>query len=260
LTEYDAHHILKYDARHILTRRLAMQLDLIGAITLTAISVLVGGVYVYFLRWSAARRMMMAAAGVAWFALIVACGATGAFDAERGIGPAGVGLSVLIPFLVLAFGSSRAGALRDVATAIPTPVLIGLHAVRVLGVFFLLLYSAGRLPAPDAPVAGWGDVLIGLTALPVAWLAALKRPGWRPIVLVWNSLGLLDLAVAIGLGVASSPGLPISFASSGADTSVMTTLPWILIPSFDVPLLAYLHVLLFQQMRRRAPTIATVTA
>lgn len=237
-----------------------MQLDLIGAITLTAISALVGGVYVYSLRWSAARRMLMAAAGVAWFALIVACGATGAFDAVHGIGPAGVGVSVLIPFAILAFGSSRVGALRDAATAIPTPVLIGLHAVRVLGVFFLLLYAEGRLPAPDAPIAGWGDVLIGLTALPVAYLAAVKAPGWRTIALVWNSLGLLDLVVAIALGVASSPGLPFSMITSGADTNAMTTLPWILIPSFDVPLLAYLHVLLFQQLRRRAPAIVAASA
>lgn len=105
-----------------------------------------------------------------------------------------------------------------------------------------------------------GDVLIGLTALPVAYLAAVKAPGWRTIVLVWNALGLFDLVVAIGLGVASSPGLPFSIATSGADTNVMTTLPWILIPSFLVPLLAYLHVLLFQQLRRRVPSIAAVSA
>lgn len=237
-----------------------MQLDLIGAVSLTEISALVGGVYVYFLKLSVARRMAMAAAGIAWFALIAACGATGAFDAVRGLGPAGIGVSVLIPFAFLTFVSTRAGAMRDAATAIPMPVLIGLHATRLLGVFFLLLYSYGRLPAPDAPVAGWGDVLIGLTAIPVAYLAAVKAPAWRTIVLVWNSLGLLDLVVAIVLGVTSSPGFPISFATSNADSNVMTTLPWILIPCFNVPLLAYLHVLLFQQLRTREPTIAAVSA
>ena len=238
-----------------------MQLDLIGAVSLTAISALVGGIYVYFLKWSVARRMAMAAAGIAWFALIVASGATGAFDAARGgLGPAGVGVSVLIPFALLTFGSARAGAMRDAATAIPMPVLIGLHATRVLGVFFLLLYSYGRLPAPDAPVAGGGDVLIGLTAIPVTYLAAVKAPAWRTIVLVWNSLGLLDLVVAIVLGVASSPGFPISLATSNVDSNVLTTLPWILIPCFLVPLLAHLHVVLFQQLRTREPTIAAVSA
>jgi len=237
-----------------------VQLDLIGAVALTALSALVGGVYVYFLGGSTARRMAMAAAGIAWFALVAACGATGAFDAVRGIGPAGVGVAALIPFAMLTFGSTRMGAMREAASAIPVPVLIGVHAIRVLGLFFLLLYSSGRLPAPFAPVAGWDDVLIGLTAVPVAYLAARRAPAWRTLALVWNTLGLFDLVVAISLGVASSPGIPIGFATSSADSSVMTTLPWILIQCFNVPLLAHLHLLLFQRLRRREPSIAPVSA
>ncbi|MFM0209574.1 hypothetical protein PQQ96_19415 [Paraburkholderia sediminicola] len=238
-----------------------MQLDLIGAVVLTAISALVGGVYVYFLRWSVARRLAMAAVGIAWFALVAAFGATGAFDAVRGIGPAGVGLAVLIPFALLTFASTRAGTMREAVSALPVPVLIGLHATRVLGVFFLLLYAAGRLPAPDAPVAGWGDVLIGLTAIPLAYLVVVRAPAWRTIALLWNALGLLDLMVAIALGVASSPGLPIHLAASSVDSGVMTTLPWILIPCFNVPLLAHLHILLFQRLRSsREPAISPVSA
>lgn len=237
-----------------------MQLDLVGAVTLTAISALIGGVYVYFLRWSAARRMTMAAVGIAWFALVVACGATGVFNDAHGTGPAGVGVAVLIPFLMLTVATTRAGAMREAVSAIPVPVLIGLHATRVLGLFFLLLYSSRRLPAPFAPVAGWGDVLIGLTAVPVAYLTAVRAPAWRTIALAWNTLGLFDLVLAIALGVASSPGLPISFATSSADNSAMTTLPWILIECFNVPLLLHLHFLLFQRLRRREPAIAPVSA
>lgn len=237
-----------------------MQLDLIGAVVLTAISALVGGAYVYFLRWSFAQRMAMAVVGIVWFVLVVTFGATGAFDAVRGTGPAGVGVAVLIPLAMLTFGSMRAGSMREAASAIPVPVLIGLHATRLLGVFFLLLYSDGRLPAPDAPVAGWGDVLIGLAALPVAYLVVIKAPAWRSIALVWNALGLLDLVVAIGLGLASSPGFPLNFATSGADSSVMTALPWILIPCFNVPLLAYLHLLIFHRLRNSEPRIASVGA
>ena len=168
--------------------------------------------------------------------------------------------AVLIPFAMLTVATTRAGAMREAASAIPVPVLIGLHATRVLGLFFLLLYSGGRLPAPFAPVAGWGDVLIGLTSVPVAYLTALRAPAWRTIALVWNTLGLFDLVVAIALGVASSPGVPISFATSSADSSVMTALPWILIQCFNVPLLVHLHILLFQRLRRREPTIAPVSA
>jgi hypothetical protein len=76
----------------------------------------------------------------------------------------------------------------------------------------------------------------------------------------WNTLGLFDLVVAVALGVASSPGGPISFATSSADSNVMTALPWILIQCFNVPLLVHLHLLLFQRLRRREPTIAPVSA
>ena len=78
--------------------------------------------------------------------------------------PRTLGTAVLIPLAMLTFGTTRAGAMREAASAIPAPVLIGLHATRVLGVFFLLLYSGGRLPGPVGPVAGCGDLLIGLTA------------------------------------------------------------------------------------------------
>ena len=61
--------------------------------------------------------------------------------------------------------------------AIPLPALVAAHAVRVLGIFFLILHAQGRLPAPFAPTAGWGDIVIGATALPVAWLVAARGGG-----------------------------------------------------------------------------------
>ena len=40
-----------------------------------------------------------------------------------------------------------------VSIGIPTAVLIGANAPRVLGVFFLILYAQGQLPAPFAPIS-----------------------------------------------------------------------------------------------------------
>jgi hypothetical protein len=225
-------------------------IDLVGAVALGVVSALVVFVYVYGLPLSNGRRAAMASVFGVWFALVVACGATGAFDAVLGTGPAGIGVAVLVPFAVLTYASTRPGTLREALGAIPLPVLIGVHVVRLLGVFFVLLFSAGRLPAPFAPAAGWGDVLIGVTALPVAYLAAMRAPGWRTVALTWNALGLFDLVDAIALGVASSPGIPFGFGHHGANSDLMTTLPWILIPCFNVPLLAHLHLLIFQRLRR----------
>ncbi|MBV8271476.1 MAG: hypothetical protein JO067_04320 [Cupriavidus sp.] len=229
-------------------------LDLIGAIALGAAAVVLASVYVSA-AWHGRRRlaMMLAGALAAWFLVVVACGATGAFDALRGTGPAGMGIAVVVPVVVLSYWSMRGGALSEALNAVPLTVLIGVHAMRLLGMFFVLLFWSGRLPAPFAPSAGWGDVLVGITALPVAYLAATGAPGWRPAALAWNVLGLADLVDAIVLGVASSPGFPLGFGNEGTGSNLMTTLPWILIPCFIVPLLVHLHLLIFRRLWHRAP-------
>jgi hypothetical protein len=100
-------------------------------------------------------------------------------------------------------------ASRRALAAIPLPALIGVHGTRLLGFLFLLLLAAGRLSAPFAPRAGWGDILAGSTAVPVAWALASRLTGARWLVLLWNSVGLLDLVDAAFLGVTSAPGSPL---------------------------------------------------
>jgi hypothetical protein len=231
-------------------------LDLIGAVALGAVSTLVVAVYLYSPWWSGRRRAAAAGSFAAWFALVVGLGATGTFDAVHGTGPAGLGVAVVLPLAVMSYLGVRTGGVREAFGAIPLPVLIAIHTLRLLGVFLVLLFWGGRLPTPFGPAAGWGDVLVGATAIPVAYMAATRAPAWRSVTLVWNALGLLDLADAIALGVASSPGIPFGFGHQAASSNLMTMLPWILIPCFNVPLLAHLHVLIFQRLwpRRKAGT------
>ncbi|HJZ92431.1 MAG TPA: hypothetical protein VKE40_16260 [Gemmataceae bacterium] len=66
-------------------------------------------------------------------------------------------------------------------------------------------------------------------------------------MLVWNLIGLADLADAIVLGVMSSPGPRQLLA---ADAANMSTLPWLLIAAFLVPHLAVLHVVSFYRLWR----------
>jgi hypothetical protein len=110
-------------------------------------------------------------------------------------------------------------------------LLVGVHTVRLLGITFVILYAANRLPAPFAPVAGWGDIFVGATALPVAWLAYRRPANSRPIIWIWNLIGLVDLIAAVGLGVISSPG-PQRLIFAEPSSAIMATLPWLLIPGF----------------------------
>jgi hypothetical protein len=221
--------------------------DLISMAVLTAGAAVVVFFLSSALSQTARQRGMIAAAFAALFAGVLTAGANGIFS-QTGIGTPGLGLGVIGPFVVLAalgLGMERG---RDAVERVPLSSLIGVHALRVLGILFVLLYAAKRLPAPFAPVAGWGDVAIGVTAIPLALLTRDEQHAPKRLIFVWNVLGLTDLVVAVTLGTTSAPGL-LQVFQGGPNSTIMTSLPWLVIPGFLVPLLAFVHFCTFYRLR-----------
>ncbi|MGB7974741.1 MAG: hypothetical protein WCF81_10430 [Roseiarcus sp.] len=196
-------------------------------------------------RTAGGRIAVLGALG-AWFALVLAIGATSALSPAGGGAPA-LGLTVLLPVAALVSAYLALPSVRNAMTTTPLPALTAIHAIRLLGVTFLVLYAQGRLPAPFAPSAGWGDVFIGATALPLAWAVARFGARARPLVFLWNALGVADLVAAVTLGALSAPG-PLQVFVGPPDSSAMTTLPWLLIPGFLVPILLFVHVVIFARL------------
>jgi hypothetical protein len=91
-------------------------------------------------------------------------------------------------------------------------------------------------------------MLIGATALPLAWAVIRFGSAVRPLVFLWNALGVADLVIALTLGPLSAPG-PLQVFVGPPDSSPMTTLPWLIIPGFLVPCLMFLHVVIFARLR-----------
>jgi hypothetical protein len=125
--------------------------------------------------------------------------------------------------------------------------LIRLNVWRLEGALFLALMFTGQVPALWAIPAGIGDVLIGAAAFPVA--ARLDAPGGRRRAIVFNLLGLLDLVVAIGLGITASPG-PAQLFHTSPDAELLTRFPLALVPGFLVPLAFTVHFVSLWQLRR----------
>ena len=228
-----------------------MLFEILSTIGETAGAALVVATLSFALATTATRRIALAALLTAWFGSVVLLGATLALDNRVGVGAPGLGAATAIPVALICFAFFTAPTVRAALFAIPLPVLVAANTARVLGVLFLLLYAANRLPAPFAPLAGWGDVFVGLTAPLVAWLAWRYGARTRGLVLAWNLIGLVDLIDAIGLGTTSSPG-PLQIFTVSPDTSLMTTLPWILIPCFLVPSFFTLHVAIFYRLSRNS--------
>ena len=145
-----------------------MELDLLASIEMTACAAIAIAVLAIGFGEDVRARVRIATGLALWFVLVTILGGTEVLDYQRGLGVPGLGLAVLLPIAILSVRVLRSPSLLQALRAIPLSMLIGVNVIRTFGVMFLILYGVGRLPAPFAPVAGWGDILVGLTAVPVA--------------------------------------------------------------------------------------------
>jgi hypothetical protein len=219
-------------------------LEVLSTIGLTASALLVIGCLACAMAETSRGRLTVAGVLIAWFALVLAIGAGGALDPVRGFGVPALGLTVALPVAALVSAFFAFGPIRAAMLATPLPALVAVNAIRILpGWLFVLLYARGELPAPFAPSAGWGDLFAGAAALPLAW--SIIRFGRRvaPLVFAWSVIGIADLVNAIALGALSAPG-PLQVFAGPPTSAIMSTLPWLIIPGFLVPILLFIHVVI----------------
>jgi hypothetical protein len=137
-------------------------------------------------------------------------------------------------------------------------MLIGLNILRMLGVLFLFLAAAGRLSGPFPFSAGWGDIITGAFAIPLALAVARSESPPLGAVLLWNIFGTLDLVAAVVLGITSAAGSPLQLIHAGVGSDAMQHEPFYLVPTVLVPFYLITHGIIFAQLaRRRALRVAT---
>lgn len=175
-----------------------------------------------------------------WFAVIAAIAYNGGFSGRPGQPPTVMALSLALPLIAGAAAIWLIPTLRrTLANPAIQPGLIAVQGYRAIdGAVFLALIPLGQLPALFAIPAGIGDLLVGLTA--VAAANALRR-GKRSAAVQWNALGLLDLVVAIALGILTVPGKTQLFVTNPTSLAI-TLAPIVLIPAFYVPFSIWLHI------------------
>jgi hypothetical protein len=224
-------------------------IDVMGAVELTVSAAIMVAVLSTLVGRDPVARVKYAAVLFGWFVIVVVLAASGALQYPHGIGTPGLGLAVGLPIVLIWFAILRLPKLRNQLETAPLALLVLVNAVRILGVSFLILQADHRLPAPFAPAAGWGDIIAGVSAVPVAWMVYRRARGWKIALSAWNVFGTIDLITAISLGVLSSPG-PLHRILVEPGTGLMTTLPWLLIPGFLVPLLMITHLAIFHRLIR----------
>jgi hypothetical protein len=158
-------------------------------------------------------------------------------------------IAIFLPVIIgtpILLRSKRIGQVLD---AMPSTWLVALQLYRVFGAIFLVSWMRGMAPGAFALPAGIGDMITGLLAVPIAISLAAGTLEARKAAIAWNIFGLADFAVAVLMGLVTSPG-PFQLIVPSVPTTGAGTYPTVMIPAFAVPSSILLHVLSLRQLRR----------
>ena len=162
-----------------------------------------------------------------------------------GVGLANMLFGVPIVAFVLAWRLSEAFR-RFLLSEVPAAALIAFHWCRIAGAAYLYLFFNGTVRNVVALQVGVFDVVISLTALPLAFYV--HRVGLRKargLVMAWNVFGALDLAIPFTLfplnlfGIFYTPEQSLSFFMIHPITTIFL---------YNVSLAGIVHVLFITKM------------
>lgn len=142
--------------------------------------------------------------------------------------------------IVLAAFAALVGLKLDLLRAwidsVDLRALVLLHVTRFAGIYFLSLSQQGEFPRALLS-SNVVDVLVAMMALPIA-LAPLSDDARRRAIVIWNVVGFLGLLMSIlamaRLGLAGT-----------SELRAFTRLPLSLVPTMLIPLLLFIHVVIF---------------
>ena len=225
-----------------------------------------GALFIAFVLWAGVRRgaraldlpperrtSLLVRTGAllgGWLVLAFWLGAKGVYrgTTESALPALLLALTVVLPIVIGLTIVATSRTARDILAVTPPHLLIGVQVYRILGAVFLVLLAQGRVPGAFANPAGWGDLLVGVSAPIVAALYRSDAARWRGLAVFWNVFGLADLAVAVAMGVLTAPG-GLQRLAFDTPNSLIASFPLVLIPTVLVPVSILLHVLSLRLLR-----------
>jgi hypothetical protein len=185
----------------------------------------------------------LALMGAGWFLVALFVGETELLSTIPG--PAAqITLIALTIGLLTTFWSSR--SFRTWAEELDVRALLGLHLVRFVGIYFLVLHGRGELPGRFAIPAGCGDIVVASGALVIILVPSLRQSSRA--VLVWNTVGFIDILFV----VTTAAGLAFSDRDS---MNALTRLPLSFLPTMVVPLIIATHVIILVRLLKKPEQI-----
>jgi len=174
-----------------------------------------------------------------WFMISLWLALTGAFDLSIAGIPATLILGIVAPLSVFGMTHRVSARFREFISNLDIRPLILLHTWRVLGLGFVFLSFHNVLSPVFAFPAGLGDAAAAAGALLLGIALYTGKAVSVRTVKIWNSLGLMDFALAVTLGVLTRPGMGLF--DETLTSAPMGMFPLALIPGFIVPFYIITH-------------------
>jgi hypothetical protein len=192
-----------------------------------------------------------------WFPLVTSLARAGILMPPKELTDPPYALMPLIggAFLLWAMGQFTATG-RAILSGLSHADLISFQSLRLMGVVFLIGWLTGDLPWQFALPAGIGDILAGIAAIQA--LRALNRGDANADALIRRAsyIGLLDFAVAVSFGIATSPGA--LQLMSFDHPNIINAYPLALFPGYIVPMFIAFQLFSLAALRRDSQRLATL--
>jgi len=213
---------------------------------LAQVALLFGTLSWWLSPWRHPGRVMLAMTG--WVALLGLLSLEG-FFADFGSLPPRIVAALLVP-LVLGFFWLRSDGMRELLARTPLQWPIYLQSFRiVMEVILWLLYLQHRVPAIMTFEGRNADILVGLSAIPLAYVC-LVRKLWSPRVAFWWNLGGILILLNVVVHAQLSTPSPLRVFVTDPPVTFIAYWPYILLPGFLVPLAWLGHAASLIQLTR----------
>jgi hypothetical protein len=183
---------------------------------------------------------------IAWAVFVSAWSLSGVMG-NFSIAPFNVMPVLFIPLIAMIILVSS-GTFNEVLKNIPPANLIRLQSFRIFVELLLwALFIENLLPEQMTFEGRNFDILAGITAPFIAWLASHKGISTRGLVL-WNIICLGLLINIVSIAILSMPG-PFRIFMNEPSNTIVAQFPISWLPGFLVPLAYSLHFLSLKQLR-----------
>lgn len=184
---------------------------------------------------------------VIWMVVLSSLSILGFFSDFSGFPPRFV-IIILVPLITLVWTLLISKTTKQLLTHIPPQTIINLQVFRVfVEILLWMLFIQNLLPVQMTFEGRNFDIIAGITAPLIAYLAYSKKLLSKKMVIVWNFICLGLLLNIVLTAIFSMPTSFRYFTNEPANT-IVTEFPIIWLPGFLVPLAYGLHFLSIRQL------------